>query len=89
VVRVLEFAKTQRKLGGSGSGYVWALAWRPCCLKTYQKHTGNLVGGALGLIGFWLVVGLLDAVCPNRQGEDVCFSRWFVFWNLQKNTTEN
>jgi hypothetical protein len=44
------------------------------------------VGGALGLIGFWLVVGLLNTVCPNRQGEDVCFSRWFVFWNLQKHS---
>jgi hypothetical protein len=38
------------------------------------------VGGALGLIGFWLVwVGLLKTVCPSRQGEDVSLSRWFVF----------
>jgi hypothetical protein len=57
MVRFLEFAKTQRKLGGSSSWYLWALAWRPCCLKNVKTHTGNLVGGASGLIGFWLVCG--------------------------------
>jgi hypothetical protein len=30
--------------------------------------------------------GLLETVCPSRQGEDVIFSRWFVFWNSQKHS---
>jgi hypothetical protein len=34
VVRSEEFAeKTKRKLDGSGTWYLWALAWRTCCLK--------------------------------------------------------
>jgi hypothetical protein len=36
----------------------------------------------------WVVVcvwvGLLTTVCLRRQGDDVSFSRWFVFWNCKK-----
>ena len=62
-----------------------------------QKHSGKLVGGALGLIGLWFVRGRAfgnggafeNGLCLRRQGEDVSFARWFVCWISQKATSGN
>jgi hypothetical protein len=32
---------------------------------------------------------MLNTMCPSGQGEDVSFSRWFIFWNSRKKHSGN
>jgi hypothetical protein len=88
VARLLEFAKTQRKLGGSGSWHHWTLAWgaelfEQC--KTQRKLGGWCSWPDWVVVCEWVGVGrLFKTEWLRRQNEDVSFSRWFVFWNSQR-----
>jgi hypothetical protein len=50
--------------------------------KTHRKLGGWCSWPDRVVVCLW--VGILNTVCPNGQGDDVSFSRWFVFWNSQK-----